>query len=209
MTIRWSVAFVLGFALACAQYGCKRHSEEPAAEAARPTPVPRTLELSRTSVTLFTAGAQVPIHATVKDAQGLPILDAQVAWTSSDPAVAEVADGMVKAKKSGKTVVTAAIGALQASAEVNIPEAMKVEIEPKLWEAHVGEGRNFIAHVRDERGFDLPGKNAQWRVSNPTVVEFEGGTAVAISAGDAEVVATYGELSDHATIHVAAAPAKR
>lgn len=85
--------------------------------------------LSETAVTL-TVGQEKTLTATVtpEDAE-----DKTVTWSSSDPAVAEVKDGTVKAVKEGTAVITASANGKSATCEVTVETGIidfAIEIVP-------------------------------------------------------------------------------
>lgn len=61
------------------------------------------------------------IAVLITDDQGLPMTDAHVVWTSADPSIAQVDEhGMVTGLRRGETMITAAAGTAQATAEARI-----------------------------------------------------------------------------------------
>ncbi|MDD5309997.1 MAG: Ig-like domain-containing protein, partial [Deltaproteobacteria bacterium] len=74
-------------------------------------PKPASIEVTPANVTVNSADEAPTLTARVLDEAAQEIPNVQVAWTSSDPAVAEVdATGKVTAKKSGEATVTVAAG---------------------------------------------------------------------------------------------------
>jgi Bacterial Ig-like domain (group 2) len=89
-----SVLLVAG--LAC-------HSPTGGTAVAQVTVAPTTLTL--------TVGQEVPLRASVLDAEGRALLGRSIFWSSRNPAVAAVsAQGVVVAKRVGRTQVAASVG---------------------------------------------------------------------------------------------------
>ncbi len=86
--------------------------------------IPASLEVTPDSIGLF-GGLQLvdTLTAVAADQNGFPIAGAQVTWTSDDPGVASVVDGVVTAVSNGLTIVRAAIAALSDSATVLVDAA--------------------------------------------------------------------------------------
>ena len=85
-----------------------------------PAPVPTTIRLSTTSLTL-NAGGTFDVSATVLDQTGAPMSGYNFAWSSASTAIASVsAGGRITAVNSGTTTVTATAAGLSARATVTV-----------------------------------------------------------------------------------------
>ena len=117
---------LLGWILVCGACG----TEDPTT----PVPVPTTITLSRSSLALSSLGETSQLSATVLDEGGSPITGAVVAWSSSDPSVAEVSGtGAVTAIANGEATVSATFGAASASVAVTVEQVpAAVLISPSL-----------------------------------------------------------------------------
>ena len=81
----------------------------------KPVPKPASIKLSQTSLVLYTKKETSSIlKATVSNLTGA------VKWTSSNPSVATVSGGTVKAIKAGTAVITAAVGNYKAACTVTV-----------------------------------------------------------------------------------------
>ena len=88
----------------------------------RPLDPPVAVAISPSAVSLIVGGAE-RLVARASDSTGLTTI-VSFEWSSADPAVATVgtSDGIVTAISSGVTTVTAAVGALRATATVSVIE---------------------------------------------------------------------------------------
>jgi uncharacterized protein YjdB len=79
--------------------------------------IPASLQVTPDAITVAFPETGT-LTAVVADRKGFPIADAQVTWTSDDPAIASVLDGVVSAVSDGLTIVRAAFAGLSDSAIV-------------------------------------------------------------------------------------------
>jgi N-acyl-D-amino-acid deacylase len=77
-----------------------------------------TVQLSRDSATLNT-GDTLRHTATVRDAEGQPVANATLEWSSSVPTVATVDDGLITVLAQGATEISATAGGTPAKARIN------------------------------------------------------------------------------------------
>ena len=172
---------------------------EPTTE---PTPVPETnvnsITLSITDFTLFKAGEQWTIVATISPAGS----EAEVKWISEDPSVATVDEnGTVTAVKGGTTTVSATAGGVIAECIVRVSKSVTGE----SGETQSGEtaGTSKLSHTdvtidsaSGER-FTLNVKNApagaeiSYSVDKPEVATVDAsGHVQAVAKGTANVTVT-------------------
>ncbi len=131
---------------------------------------------------LWETGARQSYSALVVDQDGRELTNVAVAWTSSEPSVAEVdASGLVTAKASGWTIIHASAGGVTGSADAVIvtPDSPKdrrdcIACHAPEYAAQHGsetpttclschEGRSFTGaqdHVTSSGGFELLGAHA-------------------------------------------------
>ena len=75
------------------------------------------------TITFTRIGDTVTVVANVQDARGAPLTDANVIWTSSDPAVATVSvGGLVRATGTGTATLDATVGEVTATASLAVSE---------------------------------------------------------------------------------------
>ncbi|HEU4453795.1 MAG TPA: Ig-like domain-containing protein, partial [Longimicrobium sp.] len=150
-----------------------------------------TLAISPASFSL-TVGQSSPATAIARDAAGNPLTGRAVAWSSSDPAVATVAAGVVTAVGAGSATITATVEGKTASAPVavqRVPVAT-VSISPASFALAVGANAQATAIAKDAAGNVLTGRVVAWSSSNPAVATIAAGTVTAVAAGSATITAT-------------------
>ena len=164
--------------------------------------------LNISEATLTTIGQTVQLDALVYDVDGVAIPGAQVAWSSSQAAVAMVGDnGMVSAVSDGTTLVTATSGNVSTFATIHVVverEAVSITITPSSATlTSVGETVQLEAVVYDVDGAVIPGALVEWTSSGPAVATVDAnGLVTAVSNGTVQITATSGEVKAGATIIV-------
>jgi uncharacterized membrane protein len=109
--------------------------------------------------TRLAVGQTLQLAVAVRDAGGEEIAGRQVTWTSSNEAVATVANGQVTGRAPGSVTITASAGGKQDQVEVAVdPAAARVTLEPDTFRLVVG---NTVA-IRPPTGDALA--NARARV---------------------------------------------
>lgn len=83
-------------------------------------PIPTSITMSPSSVTLTSPGATAFLIASVKDQSGAVMSGQAVAWVSSDEGVATVSGGTITAVANGSATVTATSGSLSGQASVTV-----------------------------------------------------------------------------------------
>jgi hypothetical protein len=112
------------------------------------------------------AGQRLRLDAAVLSAQGDEREDA-VTWTSSDPRILRVSDGVVTAVGGGTARVTARAGAASSSLSVQVipSTGVTVDITPDRASARQGDVIQFTAVVRNARGERIAGLTPAWSFS--------------------------------------------
>lgn len=139
----------------------------------------------------------VQLVASARTAAG-QVLPRSFAWSSSDPAVAEVdADGRVRGIAAGEVVVSAEVEGVTGSSAVEVlpgqgmPDA--VTVSPTSLRMGVGEQAQFGASATDGSGRPLP-TSFTWSVSDPAVATVDAeGVLTAVAAGSLTLTATSSE----------------
>jgi len=159
------------------------------------------------SVTVTPSGDTVAVRdsagffATLRDAQGNVISDSHVKWSVADPTVAriegEFGQSMIlRALRSGSTLVTARSHGKRGSAELVVVESLpppppadsvaSVTVMPAADTVVRGDSAIFFALLRNARGDTLSGRPVTWSVSDSTVAH------VAAAFGQTVVIRTSG-----------------
>ena len=123
-------------------------------------------------------------------------------WSTSDPLVATVKDGVVTAVGAGKAVITArSVANADYSATCEVTVEAGIETVPvtgisldtdKDFELGVGKVKTLKATVTPENATD---KIVAWSSSNEGVAKVEDGVVTGISDGEAVITATAGDKS--------------
>jgi alpha-tubulin suppressor-like RCC1 family protein len=173
-----------------------------------------TVAVTPGNATLQVGDAPVQFTATVLDAGGQVVQDAQLEWASSNPVVASVDEaGMVTAGHAGETQIVANYLGLAAAAAVTVgdggsgpaPEG-QIVIEGAPVTLGVGESQQLTARVYDAAGQELPADGIQWAVSEPQIAEVTGdGLVTGLAPGATAVTATADGVSATAMVTVVGA----
>ena len=136
------------------------------------------------------------------DAQGT------LTWTSSNTAVAAVADGEVTDFAAGSATITASVDGKSDSCQVTVKATQTVvEVESVTLDRHEltlkeGETNRLVATVSPSNATD---KTISWATSNPAIVSVDKeGNVKGVAVGTATVAASHGNLSDACKITVTA-----
>ena len=140
-------------------------------------------------------GSDEPIAATVFDARGRPLPGRQVAWSSSDPAVASVSEGRLHAVGPGQAWIAASAGSVHRSLSVIVEEDLipSVTVQPATLSMAIGERVTLQAVVSDWDGTPLEQRTVRWSTSDPGVARVHpDGTVEAVGNGEVLVTASSG-----------------
>lgn len=169
-----------------------------------PVPVDSVL-LSRTEKFALVVGTTADLDATPLGADGTPLRDRVVSWSSTTPSVATVdADGGVVAVAPGKAHLTATVEGVAATVKVDVlpvPVA-SVQIPTATIALSVGGTFQLRADAYDSLGLLLPGRAVTWTVSDASVATVADGLVSARRGGVATVTATVDGKTATATVTV-------
>ena len=152
-----------------------------------------SFDLSPSAVTLE-RGDTLALEPRFLDAEGNP--DAQavehyIEWTSSDPAVATVEDGLVRALKSGSTTITAVADGMTArcdlTVQVLVHEITLNQTELYLLKEDIGEPIHLTAALRPA---DPDDPTITWSTSNDLVARVDEAGNVTMTGGYGTAVIT-------------------
>ena len=149
-----------------------------------------TLSLTPEDVAFRALGDTLRFVAEGADANGHPTA---VAWSSSDPAVAQVDDsGLVTAAGNGTATITAAAGRTEMSAAVSVEqEAVALSLTPEDVVLHaLGDTLRLLAETADANGHPVP---VAWSSSDTAVAQVDdSGLVAAAGNGTATITAAAG-----------------
>ncbi len=122
----------------------------------------------------------------------------QITWTSSNPEVATVEDGLVVAVSKGNVTITATYGDQKATCKVycQIKDTEPEEPEDPTVVLELNREDFTLSFVGDKWQLysgELDPSQITWTSSNPAVATVENGLVVAVSKGSVTITATYGD----------------
>ena len=165
---------------------------------------PASIALSPDGVVLTALGAYQPMEASVFDANDRAMA-AEVAWASSDAAVASVdGDGAITAHANGTTTVTATTGSVSASVTVTVQQAVSsIDLAPEtVTLAAIDQLAQLAATALDANGHPVD-TDIAYTSSEPTVAEIdETGVVIARRNGSSTITARSGAVSATAAVTV-------
>lgn len=149
-----------------------------------------SVSLNKTSLALI-EGETETLTATVLPADAT---DKTLTWTSSNPAVATVEDGVVSAVSEGVAAISAQAGGKSSSCAVVVSKRFipvaSITLDKTSIAMVEGETQSISATVLPA---DATDKTVTWTSSNPAVAIAAGGIVAALSEGSATITATAGE----------------
>jgi len=151
-----------------------------------------SVQLSDTVLSFASLGDTASLAATVKDAAGVVMVGATVAWASSDTTVATVSSSdLVTALANGTTTITASSGSVSATASVTvaqIPASLMLSPDSMVFAAP-GDTATVIATVKDAGGTVIVNPTLTWASSDTsTVTVGSSGLVTAVASGPAATV---------------------
>jgi 6-phosphogluconolactonase (cycloisomerase 2 family) len=138
----------------------------------------------------------------------------QVCWTSGNPAVAEVSEGLVTGTGPGSTTIGATLGGVSGSTDVNVSAAIVTAIKVVPSNRTITKGATAhlfaIANLSDGTLQDVT-LSAFWQSSDSGVATVGStgnnhGLVTGTGAGSVTITATYGGHSSTATVTVTLGP---
>jgi uncharacterized protein YjdB len=170
--------------------------------------------LQITGPTSVGVGGRITLFAAVGGANGDPVPNPAVSWTSSDPAIAEVLGigdtASVTGRQPGSATIIATSDTLSDSITIQVTgtpaSVASVTVQPASGDLAVGDTMAFTSILRDSAGKVLTGRPVSWfSTDSAFVIEISYGTAIigrARRVGSALLQATSEGKTGQATITV-------
>ena len=176
----------------------------------RITPGPTARIAITPKATKLLAGQRLRLAATALTASGDAREDA-IGWTSSDPRVARVADGVVTAVAPGTATISARAGSVEAAVPLQVISStgVTVEISPSRVRARQGDVVRFAVAAKDARGAAITGLTPSWSFSPGEGMIDEGGAFVGNGPGAYVVTAGLGPHTVDAVVTLAPRDVRR
>jgi len=154
-------------------------------------------------------GATLTLVADIRDASGVAITGRTPTWSTSNPAVATVANGVVTGISPGTATITAAIGEKSSATQVTVVLATvaAVTITPLAGSVTAGTTTplEIVLKAGDGTVLSAEGRRIAFGSSAPLVATVNGlGQLVASSPGTATLTATTSGVSATVTVDVVA-----
>lgn len=161
-------------------------------------------------------GGSITLFAAVGDANGNPVSNPSVTWTTNDQSVTGVTGvgdtASITGKRPGSATITATSGGVSDSLIVQVvgssAPVAAVTVVPGSVTAAIGDSLNFTAELRDSSGNRLFDRSVAWFTADSTKIELHafGGSTYALvwarATGTAVLRATSEGKTDQATITV-------
>jgi outer membrane protein OmpA-like peptidoglycan-associated protein len=176
------------------------------------SPAPAAIAVAPASTSFNALSQTRQLAVSGRDANGNPMANPAVTWTSSDAAVASVSPaGLVTATGNGTAAITAATAdGRTAVATIYVAQSpVAVTVAPPTATIDVAGGTvQFIARELDAGGSTVAGATFTWTSDAPRVATVSpSGLAAAVGNGTAHITATSHGQTGSATLAVALAAA--
>ena len=161
--------------------------------------VASVVSLTPASLDFTEVGDTATVMAVVSDANGHPIHDAEVQWSSADSSVATVdRSGLVTATANGRTTITARADSASGTAAVSVRQrASVVSITPDVLDfAEVGDTATVMAAVSDANGHPIHDAEVRWSSADSFVATVDAsGLVLAVGVGETSIIGTADSVS--------------
>lgn len=127
--------------------------------------------------------------------------DKNITWSSSDPSIATVDNGLVTALATGEVNITAANGTLTAQCSVNVQPVVveQIVLDKTTDSVNVGETTIITATVYPENATDAV---IEWTSMDETIAKVENGMISGIAPGSTVITASCGTITASCIITV-------
>jgi len=156
------------------------------------------------SADTIVVGTTRQMAATVRDAQGNPLLGRPITWSTPLPGIVGVSlTGLVTANAQGIATVRASFEGVFDTATIAVKTTTpvaSVDVSPTGDSVLIGETRQFTATPKDAAGAALIGRRVAWSSSDASVATVSAsGLLTAVSQGAVTVTATIEGITGTAT----------
>lgn len=158
-------------------------------------------------------GATTTLTATARDANGVVVPGASIAWSTNNAARATVSSGgVVTGVSVGTATITATSNGKNGTATVTVAAAppgpvATVTVSPTTATVNVGATTTLTATARDANGTVVPSAPITWSTSNAAVATVSsGGVVTGVAVGNATITATSNGKTGTAAITVQLVP---
>jgi uncharacterized membrane protein len=161
------------------------------------------VEISAPS-TFVEMGQKLRLSAVAKDASGRTMPGVPVSWSSSAPAVAEVAEGMVTGRTPGHAYIRASAGAAADSIRITVegPPVGEIVVWPDTLHLIRGRAGRLFVEVYDRAGKTMANP-VVFSASAPDVASVNGsGEVQGVALGSTSVTVSAGLKSVQVPVHV-------
>lgn len=162
------------------------------------------VELTPGTVKLAKAGETATVTATAFDGENGIVENRKFEFSSSDTDVATVDGvGVVTAVRSGKATITATVGEVSGTADVEVRIPAKISFKKNAFVLKgVGAAEDVEVVVVDDVGKPITGAQPNVVVENGAIASVAGRTITAIALGATKVTASYGSVTTTADLSV-------
>ncbi len=172
--------------------------------------VPADVMLDPDSLAFSAFGDTATLGASVVDANGYPIVDADVVWSSGSTDIASVTPaGVVSSAGNGRTTVTAMSGDASGTAAVTVEQVpAAVTLAPgSLAFTALGDTATLAATVLDANGHVIEGAAVTWSSNDHKIATVDTmGLVTTVGNGRATITLMSGDVSGTAAVTVQQAP---
>ena len=154
-------------------------------------------------------GSTTTLAATVKDQNGTVVTNRVVTWSSSNPAIATVAGGVVTGVKAGTATITATSEGKSGTAAVTVTgiPVGSVTVTPASKSLLVTQNFALSVTVKDSTGAVVTDRPVTWSSSNTSVATVSSaGVVTAVAPGSATITATSETKSGTSAVTVSPVP---
>ncbi len=164
-----------------------------------------TIEVSNPSGSLTSLGGTITLTAVGKSDNGRTVGGVTFTWSSANPGVATVNNGVVTAVGNGTTAISANAGSATGTTQVTVQQVaalVVVTMSADTIRAY-GDTARASATARDAGGSPMGAITAAWTSSNPAVVAVDGnGLMTAVSEGTSTIRANSASLQGERSVVV-------